>query len=227
VEEPLDSTAEIDERAVRHDRRDAAGQDRSGDDGPADLLGLPGLLLLQEGASRDDQLLAVLLALDDPERVALPDVDEGSAVNLVSICEIGQKARCAPIRTSYPPLIAFSTRPSTGSPARKASLSRCRVTAPRASLWESFSPPTVETTTAWTLSPTFTGVSLSGSTSSSRSMVASPFPPISTNATSPPIATMIPSTVSPSRCDFGADASSSIRANSSLSSESERGRSGI
>src|SRR5439155_21625591 len=45
------------------------------DDGPADLLGLPGLLLLQEGASRDDQLLAVLLALDDPERVALPDVD--------------------------------------------------------------------------------------------------------------------------------------------------------
>ena len=75
MQEPLDPTTEVDERAVRHHRRDAAGQDRSGDHSLADLLGLLGLLLLQEDAPGDDQLLAVLLAFDDPERVALPDVD--------------------------------------------------------------------------------------------------------------------------------------------------------
>ncbi len=75
VQEALDSTAEVHERPVRHHRHDAAGQDRSGDDGPADRLGLLALLLLQEDAPGDDQLLAVLFAFDDPERVGLPYVD--------------------------------------------------------------------------------------------------------------------------------------------------------
>src|SRR5207249_4010187 len=76
---------------------------------------------------------------------------------------------------------------------------------------------------AWTVSPTFTWTSLSGSESSAMSMVASPFPPMSTNATSGPIATMVPETVSPSWWDFSASDSSSIRAKSSVPSEGGSG----
>ena len=55
---------------------------------------------------------------------ALCATDQLEAVNPLAICEIGQKARCPPIRISNPPLITFSTRPSTGSPAWKASFRR-------------------------------------------------------------------------------------------------------
>jgi hypothetical protein len=61
--------------AVREHRHDAAAQDGPGDGGAPDLLGLLALLFLQERAPGDDQLLAVLLAFDDPERVGLPDVN--------------------------------------------------------------------------------------------------------------------------------------------------------
>ena len=71
----MDSSSEVDEGAIREHRHDAAGQDGAGDGRAPDLLGSLAFLFPKERAPGDDQLLAVLLAFDDPERVALPDVD--------------------------------------------------------------------------------------------------------------------------------------------------------
>ena len=122
---------------------------------------------------------------------------DGSAVRMMSICENGQNARSRAIRTSYPPLTAFSTLPSTASPARNASSSSRCVAALRTPLRESTIPPLVETTIAWMRSPTDTSTSPSASFSSARSTTASALPPTSTKASFGPNPTMVPSTVWP------------------------------
>src|SRR5688572_3840945 len=67
-------------------------------------------------------------------------------------------------------------------------------------------------------SPTATSISPSSSFSSSTSIVASPLPPTLTNATSGPIATMVPSIVCPFRKRFAwPDASKSAAKSSSCS----------
>ena len=69
--------------------------------------------------------------------------------------------------------------------------------APRTSLRESVNPPAVDTTVAWMRSPAATSSTPSAFFNSAISMTASPLPPTSTNATSGPIATIVPSMVCP------------------------------
>jgi hypothetical protein len=89
------------------------------------------------------------------------------------------------------------------------------VAAPRASLRESVSPPIVDTTIAWMRSPTATSRTPSSSFSSATSIMASPLPPTLTNATSGPIATIVPSRVWPLSKRFGLSDASNIAAKSS------------
>src|SRR5688572_2363247 len=85
-------------------------------------------------------------------------------------------------------------------------------------------PPLVETTTAWTRSPTVTSMSPSAFFSSSISIVASPLPPTSTNATSGPIATIVPSMVWPCSTRFGWVEAANIAAKSSVGSVTAHSR---
>ncbi len=101
------------------------------------------------------------------------------------------------MRTSYPPFTSRSILPSTASRAWNASSSLLLVAAPRASLRDSVSPPSVDITTAWMRSPTATSSVPSSFFSSAMSIIASPLPPTLTNATFAPMATMAPSTVWP------------------------------
>src|SRR6266542_1171898 len=71
-------------------------------------------------------------------------------------------------------------------------------------------------------SPTATSMSPSSSFSSSTSIVASPLPPMSTNATSGPIATIVPWRVCPSLKRFALIEASNIAAKSSLESVTTR-----
>ena len=92
------------------------------------------------------------------------------------------------------------------------------VAALRASLRDRVMPPPVDTTMAWIRSPTATSMPPSASLSSSRSMVASPLPPTSTNATSSPIATTVPSTLWPLSRYAACTEASNIAAKSSSGS---------
>ena len=185
--------AQIDERAVLAHRRDAPGQHASRHDGASERLRLLALLVLEKRAPGDDHVLAALLELEDAERVDPSFVLAGSALRAVSICEIGQKAALPGDAHLVPAL----DRPLHLSFDRKAGVERVLELAPRRGAARQsageLEPAAVETTMASMRSPTLaTGTSPSSSASSSMSMVASPFPPTSMNATSGPIATIVP-----------------------------------
>src|SRR5271157_1840076 len=74
VEQPLNTCAEIDERAELADGGDTAGHDGAGDDLVTDLGGVRPLLVLEERATGDDDVRAAFLVLDDPELVDMPCV---------------------------------------------------------------------------------------------------------------------------------------------------------
>jgi len=74
VEQPLDTCAEIDERAELADGGDTAGQDGAGDDLGAELGGIRPLLVLEQHPTADDEVRAVFLVLDDAELVHMPFV---------------------------------------------------------------------------------------------------------------------------------------------------------
>ena len=74
MEQPLDTCAEIDERAELADGGDTAGHDGAGDDLVADLGGVRPLLVLEERATGDDDVRAAFLVLDDAELVDMPFV---------------------------------------------------------------------------------------------------------------------------------------------------------
>ena len=177
MQQSLHAGTQIDEGAKLAHRGDAAREHCADDDRATDVGGAGPLLLLEQSASRDDDVPAAFLVFDDPERVDASFV-LGRIVSrdVMSICDIGQKARWRAMRTSYPPFTAFSTFPSTGRPAWKASSSWRSVAAPRASFRERCSPPAVETTTAWMRSPTATSSTPSSSFSSATSIVGLALP---------------------------------------------------
>ena len=76
----------------------------------------------------------------------------------------------------------------------------------------------MDTTIAWMRSPTATSSTPSASFSSSISSCASPLPPTLTNATSGPIATIVPSIVWPRSKRFAWIEASNIAAKSSSGS---------
>ena len=74
VQQPLNATAEVDERAEVPHRRDTSGECGPRDDGAADFVCLRALLMFEQRPPGHDQIPAVLFVLCDAERVDLADV---------------------------------------------------------------------------------------------------------------------------------------------------------
>ena len=74
MQQALHAAAQIDKRAERAHRRDAAGHDGAGDDRSPCLCGAFPLGLLEQRAPRDDEVLAAFRVLDDPEFVDASEV---------------------------------------------------------------------------------------------------------------------------------------------------------
>ena len=74
MKQAFDAGAEIDECAEVADRRHAAGNHSARHNGLAELDCLRPLLFFEERAPRDDEVLAAVPVLDDPELVDLPDM---------------------------------------------------------------------------------------------------------------------------------------------------------
>jgi hypothetical protein len=104
----------------------------------------------------------------------------------------------------------------------KAASSWRAVAALRSSLRDSVIPPAVEVTVASMRSPTAASSTPSASRSSAMSIVASPLPPTSTNATSGPIATIRPSMCCPRSSRLACVDASNIAAKSSDESVTAR-----
>ena len=142
----------------------------------------------------------------------------GSACGRCRSARTGRRragGRCAP-RSRPSPRVRPCLRPA-GRRGRRLRAAG-RVAAPRTSRRDSVSPPAVDTTIAWMRSPTATSSAPSSSFSSATSIVASPLPPTSTNATSGPMATIVPSMVCPRSKRFALIDASNIAAKSSSGS---------
>jgi hypothetical protein len=69
VQQPLHTRTQVDERAEFADGRDAPGHHRALDDRLPNSGGAGPLLFLEQSPTRDDDVPAALLELDDPELV--------------------------------------------------------------------------------------------------------------------------------------------------------------
>ena len=196
MQQALHAAAEVDERAEVAHRCDPACQHRAGDDGPPDLVGGRPLLFLEQGPPRHHEVSAAFFEFDDPELVDTAYMRRRLGPDDVDLGE-----RAEPALTGDRDLEAALHLAFDFSLHRQAAVERVLELRERRGaarqLPRERQPSDRRHHDGLNAIAAATSISPSSSFSSGTSIVASPLPPTSMNATSGPIATMVPSMVWP------------------------------